>query len=194
MPTVLYLHGFLSSPKSTKALVTQEWLHKHYPDWVCYCPQISSAPHLAHQELLNIYQDMNEPPFVIGSSLGGFWANWCVEKFGGKAVLVNPAVAPHTRFQHFVGEPLKSYYSDDVYILNAQDLDVLECCDLVPHNPQDYLVMLQSGDQTLDYRMALKRYCDAQVLLESGGSHSFVGYEQHLARIMAFFQGPQFPA
>lgn len=188
MPSILYLHGFLSSPESTKARVTQQWLASHYPNWQYHCPQLSSYPHLACQALTTFYQNIDEPPYVIGSSLGGFWAAWCVEKFGGKAVLVNPAVAPHTRFQHFVGQSLKSYYSDDTYTLGEKDLSVLAECDFVQHsNPEAYWVMLQSGDETLDYRMALKRYQASNVLLEEGGSHSFDGYEAHLPAIMDFF-------
>ena len=187
MPSILYLHGFLSSPASTKAKVTQQWLQEHLPRWKYHCPQLSSYPHLARQELIEIYQSLDEVPFVIGSSLGGFWAAWCVEQFGGKAALINPAVAPHTRFQHFVGQPLQSYYSEDIYTLGLQDLEVLEACDMEVRTPGAYFVMLQSGDETLDYRMALARYTDAKILLEKGGSHSFDGYEDHLESILRFF-------
>lgn len=187
MPSVLYLHGFLSSPKSTKARVTQQWLQEHFPSWDYHCPQLSSYPHLARQELIEIYQSLEEAPFVIGSSLGGFWATWCVETFGGKAALINPAVAPHTRFQHFVGQALQSYYSEDIYTLSLQDLEVLQACDREFKTPSPYFLLLQTGDETLDYRMALAHYNGAKILLEKGGSHSFDGYEAHLDSIVRFF-------
>jgi predicted esterase YcpF (UPF0227 family) len=123
MPAVLYLHGFLSSPNSSKAKSTRLWLAKHRPDWQYYCPQLSSYPTQARKQLVALYARFDEPPLVIGSSLGGFWAAWCIERYGGRAVLVNPAVSPHLRFQHYIGQPLKSFYSDDVYILSEQDLN-----------------------------------------------------------------------
>ncbi len=46
--------------------------------------------------------------------------------------------------------------------------------------------MLQTGDETLDYRLAVEHYQGADVVVEEGGDHSFVNYDQHLPAIMAF--------
>lgn len=190
MPSVLYLHGFLSSPQSQKAQLTRKWLQQVHPTWQYFCPQLSSYPHLAKQELIEFYSNLDETPYVIGSSLGGFWATWCVERYGGKAVLVNPAVSPHVRFEHYLNQPLNSYYSDEVVTLTERDAKVLEACDIADHkDPRAYLLMVQTGDETLDYTMALERYKASELVVEQGGNHSFEGFENHLERILDFFAG-----
>ena len=47
-------------------------------------------------------------------------------------------------------------------------------------------MLLQTGDETLDYRQAVEHYAGADVYIEEGGDHSFVNYEAHLDGIMAF--------
>jgi predicted esterase YcpF (UPF0227 family) len=190
MTTLVYLHGFLSSPLSQKAMQTANWLAQNYPEWTFVCPALSSYPTDARKQLEELYATSPKPTFIIGSSLGGFWATWCVEQFGGKAVLVNPAVTPQLRIREFIGKPLKSYYGEQTYTLRMSDLSVLEECDSTElKNPNAYAVMLQTGDETLDYRLALDRYHDSEILLERGGNHSFEGYQDHLPRIIAFFLG-----
>ena len=125
----------------------------------------------------------------VGSSLGGFWATWLCENYGGKAVLVNPAVAPHERFIHYIGQPYKSYYSDTVYVLTPEDLELMAQCDcLALMHPENYRVMLQSEDEVLDYRQAMQRYHQCEQWFEEGGDHSFVGYADYLPKILAFFE------
>jgi hypothetical protein len=52
--------------------------------------------------------------------------------------------------------------------------------------PEQYFVLLQSGDEVLDYRQALEYYQGARFELVEGGDHSFVGYQQYLAKIAEF--------
>ena len=95
MPTLLYLHGFNSSPESKKALQTEQWFANYAPDIEFVCPQL---PPFANQamELLSrlIEQRLPDPVYLVGSSMGGFLANCLVERYGVKAVLINPAVSP----------------------------------------------------------------------------------------------------
>ncbi len=190
MKTLIYLHGFLSSPQSSKAQQTRQWLQVHAPDWVFECPALSSCPAETLVQLKAMMARFDgDAPCFVGSSLGGFWATWLCETYGGKAVLVNPAVAPHERFIDYIGRPHKSYYSDITYCLTVKDLDVLAQCDCLHlKQPERYRVMLQSGDEVLDYRQAMQRYSRCEQWFEEGGDHSFVGYEAYLAKILAFFE------
>ena len=185
--TVMYIHGFLSSPESFKAQASKAWLQQHKPEVQFICPSLSSYPSLAREQLLKSIAGLSDV-VVIGSSLGGFWASYLVEqKQVKKAVLVNPAVSPHTRFSSYVGQPLKSYYSDELYTLTANDLAVLcaaESTELA--DPGAYWLLQQKGDEVLDWTMAAKRYQNCACLIEEGGDHSFQGFESHLANIMAF--------
>ena len=189
MKTLIYLHGFLSSPQSSKAQLTRNWLKKHHGQDIHYlCPQLSSNPYKAIDQLNELMSDFSQQTVgFVGSSLGGFWATYLSEQYGAKAVLINPAVAPHTRFAHFVGTSLKSYYGDEITTLTEKDLSVLTAADIQPiAHPSRFKVLLQKGDETLDYRLAEERYREAHLEIEEGGNHSFVGYEAHLPSIVSF--------
>ena len=49
-----------------------------------------------------------------------------------------------------------------------------------------YKVLLQTNDETLDYRLAAAKYALSELVIEEGGDHSFVGYENHLPSIADF--------
>lgn len=188
MSHILYIHGFLSSPSSYKAKATQAWLKQHRPDLSFCCPELSSYPFEAENQLRELLVS-RAPAFLIGSSLGGFWATFLVEEgLAERAVLINPAVSPQRRFQSLVGENLKSYYSDRHYSLSHADMAQLERCDRPQlREPERYMLLLQTGDEVLDYRLAEDRYQGSELNIEVGGDHSFVGYDRWLPRIMQFF-------
>ena len=101
----VYLHGFRSSPKSSKAVITGEALgalssNANPIEW--YCPQLLASPRASMEMVIeHIEKSKADEIVVIGSSLGGFYANFLAEKYGCKAVALNPAVraprelAPH---------------------------------------------------------------------------------------------------
>lgn len=190
MPTLVYLHGFLSSPASHKARVTEHWLQQHRPDWQFVCPYLSSYPHEAWQTLERCVTSVsNQPIYLLGSSLGGFWATCLAERFGFRSVLINPAVHPHKRFSHLVGKTLKSYHTEDSYSLGASDLAFLTELDSeTVARPELYWLLVQTGDETLDYRDAVGKYALCRQTVEEGGSHAFDDFEAHLPDIIEFLQ------
>ncbi|RYZ97790.1 MAG: esterase YqiA, partial [Moraxellaceae bacterium] len=117
MASLLYIHGFLSSPLSFKAQQAKAWLAANHPEIDYHCPQLSPYPAETQQLLERLVEFLPQPVYLIGSSLGGFWATWLVEKYNLRAVLVNPAVNPQTFMPNYVGLDLKSYHTDDVYHL-----------------------------------------------------------------------------
>ncbi len=191
MSALIYLHGFLSSPLSAKAQQTEAWLKVHRPDITYYCPALSARPGDALRTIEQLVQGLPQSEIgLVGSSLGGFWSTWVVEQLGVPAVLVNPAVRPQERFAEFVGQTLRNYHSGEEFYLHPEDLDDLVQADVAQlRDPSRYWVMLQTGDETLDYRQALEKYRGARVLLEEGGNHSFEGFEQWLPDIVAFLFG-----
>jgi predicted esterase YcpF (UPF0227 family) len=192
MPALVYLHGFLSSPLSIKARQTEAWLKAHRPDISYHCPFISSYPGDARISLEKLLADIPANSIgLVGSSLGGFWATYLAEIYGLRAVLVNPAVRPQDRFAEFVGRTLKSYHSDDEYRLTQADMQELIKTDLAPCKPARYWVMLQTGDETLDYRQAIEKYEGSRLLVEEGGSHAFDGFEQWLPQLVEFLFEPE---
>ncbi len=127
--------------------------------------------------------------FLLGSSLGGFWATYLAETRGLPAVLINPAVSPQRRFQALVGQTLKNYHTAETCILTADDMADLAACDVDRlNNPDLYWLLAQTGDETLDYREAVAKYRGCRQTVETGGSHAFDGYEGWLPDIAEFFE------
>ncbi|NVK55224.1 MAG: esterase YqiA [Alteromonadaceae bacterium] len=193
MNCILYLHGFLSSPHSIKAQQTRAYLHNQQPDIEFICPELSNSPsELANQlnDLITQHPKMlNEGLRVIGSSMGGYLATWLVEQYGGRAVLINPAVKPFELLQGYLGEH-ENPYTNKRFVLRHDDIEHIRNFyqpELV--NPQRYQVLLQTGDETLDYRQAAEHYKGVSMCIENGGDHSFVGYEDHLPDILRFLRG-----
>ena len=190
MATILYLHGFLSSPISTKAQLTSKWIRQQRPDVDFICPALSSYPTQIPSSLNELVSQYNSDElFLIGSSMGGFWATYLIEKkLAARAVLVNPAVDPQSRITEFIGVPVKHFYSEEHVNLTERDKASLVANDFPDINQHpNYWVMLQTGDATLDYRMAEKKYAECRMTIEEGGNHSFEGYENYLPDIMKFF-------
>jgi len=190
MASIIYIHGFLSAPLSQKAQSTKKWLQEHHAEINFICPQLSSYPAQALEKLYEVLEEeKDDEVFAIGSSLGGFWATYLLEnQLIEKAVLVNPGVMPQGRFHEFIGKKLRSYYTEDVYELTRQHLDDLASCDIGSITQyQNYWLMVQKGDETLDYRLAIEKYKGCRQLVEEGGSHTFEGYENWLPDIYKFF-------
>lgn len=192
MPTLLYIHGFLSSPKSAKAQATQSWLRYHRPQWQYLCPFLSPHPTQAKAALDGLISQLeHQEVYVIGSSLGGFWATYITEQYGFRSVLINPAVHPHTRFADLVGQHLSNYHTGEPCVLQQNDIDCMAECDPPQLRDVDlYWLMVQTGDETLDYRHAVARYQGCRQTVEAGGDHSFTGYESWLGEIAEFFEAP----
>ncbi len=189
MQHIIYLHGFLSSPKSAKAQITQKYLAAHYPSVNYYCPQLSGNIYKTKRQLDALIATIPASELrFIGSSMGGFLSAYAVEEFGGKAVLINPAVKPHELFLDYVGQH-QNPYSGERFSIHTEQLKALQAISKVPlKQPKHYMVLLQTGDETLDYSQAAEKFRCSQMIIEEGGDHSFVGYERWLPKIIDFLR------
>ncbi|WP_394130338.1 YqiA/YcfP family alpha/beta fold hydrolase [Shewanella maritima] len=188
---LLYIHGFNSSPKSDKAVQTAEYIQRHYPDLIFHQPQLPTSPNDAMSLLCGITEQAKQsgqPLRFLGSSLGGYFASFLAEKYGGKAVLVNPAVKPFELFEEFIGAQYNPYTDEHYQVLGQHKNDVAQFNTPVIRHPDRFMVLLQSGDEVLDYRQALHKYHCCEMRLEAGGDHSFVGYDKHLNQICQFLE------
>ena len=52
--------------------------------------------------------------------------------------------------------------------------------------PAHYLLMVETGDEVLDYRQAVARYAGAQQYVIEGGDHGFGDFADHLEVVFAF--------
>ena len=188
MNRILYLHGFNSSPQSHKARLLQEYMQRQGLGDYIEIPEIPPVPAeaigLLHKQAEEIQQEQGLA--VAGSSLGGFYATWLAEKFNCPAVLINPAVKPHELLARYLGQNINYYTAeswtlDQVHIEQFRELYIEKIT-----QPERYLLMLQTGDETLDYRDAVEKYAECPSIIEQGGSHEFDGFERHLDKLLSF--------
>ncbi len=188
MPHLIYLHGFLSSPDSKKARETGDWLAEQGLAAQFHCPVLPPVPLQVAAMLCELHQELRgEPVFVVGSSLGGFYATWFAEEFGCRAVLINPAVRPYDLLSDYIG-PQRNYQTGEIQIVEPGFADDLRALERKPQHPERYRVLVQTGDETLDYRDAVDFYAGSSLSVIEGGDHSFVGYADWLPQIWAFAQ------
>jgi len=184
---VIYLHGFNSSPHSVKAQQTVAFFKQYYPNIKLLVPQLPLTPMACWQHIDSLAAQYPDSELgFIGSSMGGFLATLLTNKYGGNAVLINPAVAPHLLIDTLIGE-YKNPYSGDVHYVTSDhgiELETLQFDQVC--TAENFWVLLQQNDQTLDYRLALDCYDGARITLEPLGDHGFVGFNRYLNAIVGF--------
>lgn len=52
--------------------------------------------------------------------------------------------------------------------------------------PERYLLMVETGDEVLDYRHAVKRYHGCRQIVIEGGDHAFRDFGEHLDTVLEF--------
>ncbi|MBE8168505.1 MAG: esterase YqiA [Shewanella sp.] len=188
---LLYIHGFNSSPLSNKGIQTAEFIQRAYPELNFYQPQLPNCPQEAVDLLIDIVEQAkqsHEPLRYIGSSLGGYFATYLAQRYGGKAVLINPAIKPYELMEDLLGAQYNPYteQSFEVTVQHQQWLKDVDSEVII--NPDRFFVLLQTGDEVLDYRQAVSKYHCCKMLIEPNGDHSFVDYQKHLPEIGNFLK------
>lgn len=184
---ILYLHGFLSAPQSTKAQQTVAFCEQRRMADRITVPAMMNGPRQTMEELEAIMETLPWDCLgLIGSSLGGYYATYLSEKFDIPAVLVNPAVKPFELWDDYIGEH-KNYYSDHVHVVTTEHIEELHALDCTPiRSPKNFMVLLQTADEVLDYRLAAQKFADTRLVIHEGGDHSYQDYDLELPVIFDF--------
>ncbi|MGP0173232.1 YqiA/YcfP family alpha/beta fold hydrolase [Pseudomonas sp. NCHU5208] len=183
--SILYIHGLNSSPASLKASqLSRAMAHLQLSEQL-RVPALHHHPRQAMAQLEALVAELGAP-LLVGSSLGGYYATYLAERHGLKALLINPAVRPHLRFDGYLG-PQRNFYSDESWELSEDHIHALAELEVAP--PQDtrrYQVWLQTADETLDYRDAERYYRACALRIQAGGDHGFQGFSERLPALFAF--------
>ena len=183
---LLYIHGFNSSALSHKAGLIKRRMAELGRSDEFQCPELPHRPAQAIA-LLEGRLEKIDPARVglIGSSLGGYYATSLAERYGVRAVLVNPAVRPYELLAQALGRQ-KNLYTGAEYELTAAHLAELRALEAPAITPSRYLLITRTGDEVLDYRDAVERYRGCEQLVIEGGDHGFGDFDRYLDRALAF--------
>ena len=189
-PTIVYLHGFRSSPASVKAtqfrqavemlpIEVRPQLHvpdlQHRPsaaiaqvaDWVAQCANIADLT-------------------FVGSSLGGYYATHLAERFGARAAMINPAVRPYEDLKPYVGMQTNMYSGETFVVTPAHFAELAALGVGRITRPSRYLLLVQTGDAVLDWREAVAFYAGAWQYVEGGGDHAFQRFDAQIPVVLRF--------
>ena len=134
----------------------------------------------------HINQSQHTQLVVIGSSLGGYYANYLAEKYGCKAVALNPAVRAPKELASHVGM-LTSYDTNEPYDFRPEYIDELQGLQVEAiSNPTRYFLMAAKGDELLDWHEMVDFYKGAEQLVLEGSDHGIADYSDHLPRVIDF--------
>ncbi len=185
---LLYLHGFRSSPQSTKARLLAGLLERRFPEVRWWCPQLPPSPKAAAQLIEAGTRDWPSSTMaVMGSSLGGFYATWLAEQRGCKGVLINPAVDPARDLARYIGEQTTWHNSAERFYFEPRFIGELRALEVGPlSKPERLMAIVASGDEVLDWREMQARYAGCRLRLVQGSDHALSDFEAHVPAALQF--------
>jgi hypothetical protein len=193
MTTIVYLHGFRSSPQSVKATQFRRFVAT-LPAALrprLYVPELQHRPAQAIAGVADwIEREVGASGLpaltVVGSSLGGYYATHLAERYGVRAALINPAVRPYDDLQPYVGTQQNLYTGEAFEVTAAHFAELRALAVGRITRPGRYLLLVESGDEVLDYREAVAFYGGAWQYVRGGGDHAFQGFEAQIPVILKF--------
>jgi predicted esterase YcpF (UPF0227 family) len=185
LKTIVYLHGFISSPQSKKAVMLGDYLANVVTGFEYLVPELHHRPARAFAAIESLVGARTAADVtLVGSSLGGFYATVAAERFGCRAALLNPAVHPHRHFDRYLG-PQRNLYTGEEFELTTAHVDELRSLDPPAITcPERYWLFVETGDVVLDYREAVDRYRGAMHTVVRGGDHTLVSFPEHVPDIV----------
>jgi predicted esterase YcpF (UPF0227 family) len=188
---ILYVHGLGSCGWGHKSLA----LRRHFGIERVIAPDLPFRPDAALDTLRRVVS-RRPVQAIVGSSLGGFLATRLNVERTLPTVLVNPVVRPHLLLANHVGRHTR-WCDERPFDVDVDYLESLAGMHRAePSAGERYLVLLQQGDEVLDYRQAQAYYADFDIVSEPGGDHRFAGFVDHLPGIATWLadhgalQGP----
>ncbi|HLX29432.1 MAG TPA: YqiA/YcfP family alpha/beta fold hydrolase [Casimicrobiaceae bacterium] len=187
--TLIYLHGFRSSPASTKARILGEAIAAlpAFARPAFHVPELDHRPAVAVAAILDLASGTApEALTFVGSSLGGYFATYAAERLGSRAVLVNPSVRPYDDLAPYRGRQV-NLYTGCAFEVTDQHFGELRALKVdAISRPERYLLLVQAGDEVLDYRVAVRFYAGAWQSVQGGGDHGYAGFDGDTPTLLRF--------
>ncbi|MCY4045122.1 MAG: alpha/beta fold hydrolase [Cellvibrionales bacterium] len=187
--TLIYLHGFQSSGLAFKSQLLSRYVNQQQLPIEVISPDLPDTPDLALGFIGElILKQADKPVVLMGSSLGGFYANIFCERAGVPAVMINPAIRPHELIKNYLGNNVNPN-THKTYELTPSDLHTLKNSyhDRISLD-RKRLILLEMGDEVLDASDAIQYYHGCQMEILQGGSHHFDHFEPLLPLVTDWVQ------
>ncbi len=188
---IIYLHGFRSAPSSIKARALERHMAARGLASQFWCEQLPVSPQsaiaLVEAQIARCRAMPGAPaPTLVGSSLGGYYATWLAERHDLAAVFVNPAVVAPLALEAWIG-PQTNLYTGEHFEFTREHIAELRALE-VPEitRPERYWLLVETGDELLDYREAVARYAGARQTVLEGGDHGFSRWNDYLDGVLEF--------
>ena len=181
---LIYIHGFNSSPASSKAQLLKARLAALGRGAEFAAPALPHSPAQA-AALLDALVARYPGAALVGSSLGGYYATWLAEKHGLKVVLLNPAVRPYELLTDHLGVQ-QNLHTGERYEFTARHVEELRALEVVAITPEHYLLIAATGDEVLDYRRAVERYRGCRQIVIEGSDHGLSNFANYVDAVLEF--------
>jgi predicted esterase YcpF (UPF0227 family) len=181
---LIYIHGFNSSPASSKGQLLKARLEAKGRGAEYVAPELPHSPAQA-AALLDGLAQRHPCAALVGSSLGGYYATVLAEKYDLKAVLLNPAVRPYDLLKDHLG-PHQNFHTGERYEFTRQHVEELRALEVAAVTPARYLLIAATADEVLDYRAAVERYRGCRQIVIEGSDHGLSDFERHVDAALEF--------
>lgn len=181
MTAILYIHGFNSNGNSGKAAA----LRNGFTDCEVISPTMT---HRADETAAAIMQEVSNLEarhagrvVLVGTSMGGFWANWAASRKKLRAVIINPAIVPSETLRWAIGQKLEAGP-----VWSEQD-----CNDYQTYENEDtsgsrerFVVMVALDDEVIPPGPTIEHFGHyGEVRRYRQGGHRFDDYEEIRRRV-----------
>lgn len=188
---IVYLHGFNSGGNAQKA----QWLRDALAPVPVFAPTYTA--HRTREALRQLRKFIRrlrrENPqdrklLLIGSSLGGFWAQYLAPEFNAGMVLINPSREPDVSLRRAIGRARNEATGGET-VLTEADVAALGRYRVAPCNSAvPTLVLLDAGDELLDSHATERAFRGCgETRLFPGGNHRFAHLPESLPAIQALY-------
>jgi len=182
---IIYIHGFGGSGQGSKAKLFREYFKSIEEGFIA--PSLSYVPELTINTLEELIESYHEDVKLIGSSLGGFYTIYLANKYNLKAVLLNPSIFPYKTLGRTL-DKAPNFYDGSSFEWKESHLAMLENYKVTELKQSNFMVLVQKGDELLDFKEAVDKFSNAEVIVEDGGNHSFDSVERHFEMIGEYLE------
>jgi predicted esterase YcpF (UPF0227 family) len=172
MTTIIYFHGWGSIGDSIKS----RSLKSEFNSYTVIAPDLPVNPIEVEKLVDDLIKECTDYPIIlVGTSLGGFYANYFAHKFNIQCFLINPSTNPSKTLERKLGDNInyatKEHFEfKEEYLKRYSEMETLINksidCNLIT-------LFLSRDDDVIDYQSTLKVLTKCKTVITDDGGHRF---------------------